>query len=246
MKLKRIRLTLVVLLVCAATVVYGRSTSRDRKAEKVFNEYISAIGGKAAVEGLHNLVSQSELMFLESGMTIDREMTETRMNCYYIKVSSPQIGEITRGYDGKTCWEYRQETVRKIAGEEKKSFLNSSSMLRFAEWEKHLVDYSYAGLVNIEGKKMHKIDVTTCFGISETWYFNESNGQIARLEEPLDSPEGPATVVNTFDDYREVNGIKLPFAQIITMPGQTRKIAYAHILPNQEIDDTLFREPESN
>lgn len=246
MKQSKIKVVLIMLVIFAAAGSSARNTSKDRKAEKIMNDYVTVIGGKTTLSTIHNLVSRSELKFIESGMSIDREITETRENEYYIKVSSPQIGEIIRGCDGQTCWEKRQAAVRQIEGEEKRSFLNSSSFLRFAEWEKHLTDYKYGGLVNVEGTKMHKISVTTRYGIKENWYFNINSHYLEQIEEPLDLPEGPSTVITSFEDYNDVGEIKLPFTQIIKMPGQTRKISFVHINSNQVVDKSIFSFAKGN
>jgi hypothetical protein len=39
---------------------------------------------------------------------------------------------------------------------------------------------------------------------------------------------------------RDVNGVKLSFAQTIAMPGQTRKISFSEITANRDIDKNLF------
>ncbi|MCA1758371.1 MAG: hypothetical protein LC658_01260, partial [Bacteroidales bacterium] len=165
-------------------------------------------------------------------------------NQCFIKVSSPQTGDIYRGYDGKQCWEKRQAEIRNIAGQEKQSFLNNSAFLRFAGWEKFLSSYKYAGIKNVAGTEMHKIDVTTIFGAKESWYFKASDKLLVRMEEPLDMPEGPATAITTYTDYREVNGVKISFAQSISMPGQTREISFSEIKANREIDPHLFSCPK--
>jgi hypothetical protein len=91
---------------------------------------------------------------------------------------------------------------------------------------------------------MHKIDVITLFGAKESWYFSTKSKLLTRMEEPLNMPEGPSTAITIFTDYREVNGVKLSFTQIINMPGQTRKISFAEIAANLEIDKNLFSPAE--
>lgn len=66
---------------------------------------------------------------------------------------------------------------------------------------------------------------------------------LAQLEEPLDMPEGLSTATTTFSEYRDVNGVKLSFAQAIEMPGQTRKIKFSTITANREIVQNLYSFP---
>lgn len=226
------------------SIAVGKNAAKDPKAEKILNAFVEEIGGKKAISGIENLTCKSKLEFVESGLVLEREILETRSSQYFIKVSSPQTGEIYRGYDGKKCWEKRQAQTREIVGSEKQSFLNSASVLRFAEWEKTLKSFEYKGIENKTGQKMHRVDVVTIWGAKESWYFNKSNNLLAQMEEPLDLPEGTSTATTTFSDYRDVNGVKLSFVQTISMPGQNRKISFAEIKPNQEIDPNLFCGPQ--
>lgn len=229
-------------------IVSGFSTEKevekDRKAAKILHEFVEATGGEKAIENIESLRSKSQLEFVESGFTLEREILETRSNQYFIKVNSAQTGDIYRGYDGKQCWEKRQAQIREITGEEKQSFLNNSAFLRFIRWEKTLAAYTYAGKVNVAGSEMHKIEVITIFGAKESWYFSTKSKLLARMEEPLEMPEGPSTAITIFTDYREVNGVKLSFTQIINMPGQTRKISFTEIAANPETDFNLFTPAE--
>lgn len=227
------------------TIAVGKKAEKDPKAEKILNAFVTEIGGKKAISAIENLTCKSKLEFVESGLILEREILETRSSQYFIKVSSPQTGEIYRGYDGKRCWEKRRAQTREIVGDEKQSFLNASAFLRFANWEKLLKSFEYKGIEERTGRKVHRIDVVTVWGAKESWYFNKSDNLLAQMEEPLDLPEGPSTATTTFSDYRDVNGVKLSFVQTISMPGQNRKITFSKISANRDIDQNLFSFPGS-
>lgn len=240
-----IKMTIVLILFLLSTgFVSKKNVAKDPKAEKILNAFVIEIGGKSAVSNIENLNSKSQLEFMESGFILERKIVETRSKQYFIKVSSAQTGDIYRVYDGKSCWEKRQSQTREIDGDEKRSFLNTARLLRFAEWEKNLAAYQYAGKINVDGTEMHRIDVTTVHSSKESWYFNTNNYLLVRMEEPLDMPEGSATATTTYSDYRQVNGVKLSFTQTIEMPGQARKITFSEIIANQEIDQNLFSVPK--
>jgi zinc protease len=234
----------MLLIIVASGFAPKKEGEKDRKAEKILHEFVEATGGEKAIANIESLISKSQLEFVESGLVLKREIFETCANQCFIKVNSPQTGDIYRGYDGNQCWEKRQAEVRNIAGQEKQSFLNNSAFLRFAGWKKFLASYKYAELKNVAGTEMHKIDVITIFGAKESWYFKASDKLLVRMEEPLEMPEGPATVITTYTDYREVNGVKISFAQTISMPGQTREISFSEIKANREIDPHLFSLPK--
>lgn len=234
---------LLVLVISLTGFISKKEVEKDPQAAKILYEYVEATGGKKAIANIKNLVSKSQLEFMESGFTLERKIVETSSKQYFIKVSSAQTGDIFRIFDGKICRENRQAQIREIVGAEKQSFLNTTAFLRFTDWENTLASYKYEGQKNIAGTEMHRIDITTIYGIKESWYFNKTNHLLVQIEEPIDMPVGPSTAITIFSDYRDVNGVKLSFAQTIEMPGQTRKITFSEIIANQEIDQNLFSFP---
>jgi zinc protease len=227
-------------LIMIVAVENASAQSKDHKAEEILKKYVEAAGGKDALGQVQNIVSTSELLFLESNISLNRKIVETRLNEYHIKVTSSRMGEITRGYDGTKYWEKRQDKIILIGDSEKTSILNSTAFLRYAEWQKNLVSYSYEGIMQKGEAELYKLAVVTIYGAKENWYFSTSNYLLTQIEEPLELPEENSIVVTSFEDYREVSGIKFSFSQTIYMPGQTRKIIFSEILLNQEVDRNIF------
>lgn len=217
--------------------------TKDKKAENIFSSYVKAIGGEKAINSIENMVVRSELTFLESGVKIDREIIVDKANKYYCKASANRMGSFFKAYDGNTCWELYPTGLRLITGKEKTTFLNESVFLRHAKWEANLAEYQFLGQVTIDGIELLKISVTTIYGVNETWYFNKNDGLLARVEEQLEMPNETIKVANTFEDYRELNGVKLSFKQQIIMPGKTNKITCSSILLNQPLDNSIFAVP---
>lgn len=231
---------LLVLFVVSVNFAQGPLSKKDKEAEKILENYVSAIGGEKALAKIKSTESFSVLTFVETGLVLDRKIVEDQTGNYFIKVSSPETGEIIRGFDGFVCWEKRVSGNRIIEGEEKKSFLNSASLLRFANWKNLLASFEYKGQQVVEGQELHKILVETKYGAQENWYFGKSDFMLVRMEEPMDKSLDEATIVTTFEDYREINGVKYAHTQYIKMPGRTRKIVFSGIAHNQRVDKNLY------
>ena len=238
---KKSVITLVLVLFMAS--MNGAQAQLNKKvteAERILENYVLAIGGAENLAKIKSIESFSVLTFIETGLVLDRKIIEDHTGNYFIKVSSPETGEITRGFDGMVCWEKRESGSRIIEGEEKNTFLNSASLLRFANWKKLLATFEYKGLHQVDGIDLHKIYIETLYGAKENWYFSKSNNLLARIEEPMDTSLDEATIVTTFEDYREINGIKHAFTQYIKMPGRTRKIVFSGITHNQKVDNKMY------
>jgi len=218
----------------------------DKEAEKILTNYISAIGGEKALSKIENIVSKSDALFVEAGLTINREMVQNKGNSLYIKAYTPKTGELFRGFDGNTFWEKNKSAVTEIDAENRLSYLNEFAFMRFAGWKKNLIDFKYMGLDSIDGNVFHGIVVKTIYGVKETWYFNITDYLLSYTMEQLEMTLGEITVITKFDDYREVEGVKHSFSQSIKMGERNRKITYSSILHNQVIDPEIFAKPISN
>jgi zinc protease len=231
---------LLVLFVVSMNCAQAQLSKKDPEAEKILEKYVAAIGDEKALAKIKTIESFSVLTFIETGLVLDRKIVEDHTGNYFIKVSSPETGEITRGFDGLVCWEKRESGNRIIEGEEKNTFLNSASLLRYANWKKLLTTFEYKGLHQVDGIELHKIYIETIYGAKENWYFSKNNNLLVRIEEPMDTSLDEATIVTTFEDYREINGIKHAFTQYIKMPGRTRKIVFSGIVHNHKVDKEMF------
>lgn len=224
-------------------IPYGSVSKADPKAEKVLRDYVSAIGGEKTLAKIENIVSKVDVVFVEPGITLIKEIIAEKSNRTYIKAFAPQYGEMIRGYDGEVLWEKRQAAVRVIYDEERNSFLNESAFLRFYNWKKNVNELEYSGIENINGTDLHKLSVKTNYGSKEIWYFSKENNLLVRIEELLLRPQGEFTAITTYEDYREVDGVLHSHLQNIYMQGQTRKISYLSIKHNQVIDNGIFTKP---
>jgi zinc protease len=231
---------LLVLFVVSMNCAQAQLSKKDSEAEKILEKYVAAIGDEKALAKIKTIESFSVLTFIETGLVLDRKIVEDHTGNYFIKVSSPETGEITRGFDGLVCWEKRESGNRIIEGDEKNTFLNSAAMLRYANWKKLLNTFEYKGLQEVDGQELHKIFVETIYGAKENWYFSKSDFLLTRIEEPMDTSLDEAIIVTTFEDYREINGIKHAFIQYIKMPGRTRKVTFSNIVHNQKVDKKMF------
>jgi zinc protease len=237
-------ITLVILLhFLTGSFATAQRSAIDKDAEKILNAYVSAVGGEKELAKIENVVIKSDILIVEPGVTINREVVQDKTNKLHIKAYSSQTGEIFMGFDGSNYWEKNQSSVSEIDEERILSYLNEFAFMRFSEWKKNLLDANYLGLDSIDGEEFHCIAVKTIYGIKERWYFDTTDFLLSYMKEQLEMTSGTITVITKFDDYREVDGIKHPFTQYINMGQRNRKITHNSISHNQVIDPNLFTLP---
>jgi len=74
-------------------------------------------------------------------------------------------------------------------------------------------------------------------------YFDPDSGFLVRLQTEGEGPNGKVNIDSTFDDYREVDGVKLPFLIHQSLGEFSFTIKLTEVKHNVEIDDAKFDKP---
>jgi hypothetical protein len=73
------------------------------------------------------------------------------------------------------------------------------------------------------------------------WHFERASGLLVE-QESTDATRPGATRV-LFEDYRMVDGVRLPFRTRILLPGATIGYTVASVRHNEPVQDAVFRRP---
>jgi len=74
-------------------------------------------------------------------------------------------------------------------------------------------------------------------------YFSQQSGLLVRLVRYVETPLGRNPTQIDYADYRDVDGIKVPFRWTLARPGARFTIQVDQIQQNVPIDDTKFAMP---
>ena len=105
------------------------------------------------------------------------------------------------------------------------------------------LDSELLGEVEVEGMPAVGVKITRDDGSEETWYLDPKT----YLEMARDCPGSdfgrPMDQRTWFDDFREVDGVKLPFFTETQFYTRHRVMQIESVETNVEIDDALFAMP---
>ena len=98
------------------------------------------------------------------------------------------------------------------------------------------------GVEPIEGKDAYKIEVTKPNGENETeWYGVESGLQVKSMQiNDNEQAGGEITIVATYSDYKEVEGIKYAYKIKQSFGPQTLDMEVISIEVNSKLGDDIF------
>lgn len=185
--------------------------------EKVFEQYVKAIGGEQAIRAV-------KTRYFDGTMENKRAKSLSRMTAWQkapnlscAEVETLGQGTFSQGYDGKEAWAKDANGVVKVlTGAEGASVIDSALMYGDLEWKTRYTDVKTVGETTFEGKPAIEVSCKTIGGTARSIFFDPKTWLELGVREAVDGPPGPdgkpqkQFLLTIFDDYREVAGVKTP------------------------------------
>jgi CubicO group peptidase (beta-lactamase class C family) len=232
----------------------GNSVSNEetrKRADEVLAAYVAALGGQAGLEKITSRVAKGT--FEISGFAVSGPME------IYAKAPN-KIVDILRlsdqvsakeGFDGSVAWESDPDSgVTDKTGLELMTFVRDADFYQPLKLRRQYPSLYFKGPAKITTGKdanspgaEHEALVLEAprNGRPRLFYFDARNGLLLRTEER--DAAGKITDGNEYSDYREVDGVKVPFA-IRRLGNIQINIKLIEVKQNAPVDDSVFVKPK--
>lgn len=198
-------------------------------AEKVLDKTIEAQGGKEAFEKIKSRVTKGTIEVTGGPQSLKGtiERYEAAPDLRYTEVKLGPTPTRT-GSDGFVHWDISQSGAKILEGDEKEMAIRRARFNALLYWRELYDKVECVGKEKIDDHLCVKVVLTPRVGAPITAYYDWKNGLPLATEEVRKTAEGDLLVREQFEDYREVDGVKLPFRvrRTNTAGGQTTKIVY--------------------
>jgi hypothetical protein len=232
-------LSLMVLVALAAPAVAEEPTPAD-----LLDAYVEALGGKAALEKIDNRVTRGKLEIPAQGIVMAITAYSARPNLIYLVMESDMTGKIERGTDGEVYWEMSAMMGPQVKdGQERTDFLRDSTFDKWLHWRELYPEVEYAGSETIDGKQVNKVVVKPTSGEPQTLFLDAESNLAVRLDMIAETPMGEFPVVSRMSDYREIDGILIPFRVDVEVMNQQRVITTESVEHNVDLPADRFALP---
>ena len=221
-----------------------RPTSNAPTADLIVAKYIEALGGQAAIDKLKTLVIKGTYTDA-NGAALPCEVYLAAPDKFYIIVTTP-AGTIERGFDGKVGWEKGGRGVTEIMGAGLDDLKAMFMFYRNLKLKEQFTQMRIGRRDKIGDHEVIPIGARTADNRREQLFFDAQSGLLLRRIRLTPTIIGVIPEQTDFDDYRDVEGVKLPFmvkvaAVEVGNPIATR--SYTEIKLNVPIDDSKFKMP---
>ncbi len=216
--------------------------------DQILDRFAQAIGGVTAHRKLTSQVIKSTLVIEDSDVTASiesyRQAPNKAVNISQVKLGNGGEFEVSRGFNGAVGWAFnptdggfRELNGNGLAAEKRDSEFNWEIKLK--ELYPKMV---LAGQIPVGDRLAYCIEATPTEGDPVKLYFEVQTGLLVRLDSIHEGATGGKIPIETyFDDYREVDGVKVPFN--IRQPKQKYTYKVNEVRHNIPIDEGKFKSP---
>jgi zinc protease len=212
---------------------------------QIIEKYVEAIGGRAAIEKITSRVmkGQTEIAGDET-ITGTIEIAAKAPDKLVLRITLPQNGKLASGYDGKTAWDISPDYgLRELKDEELAWVRRNADFYWPVKLAELYPTMTVLGKEFAGPREAWVVQATPAHGDSDKLYFDTQTGLLLRKVEDVWDPDGKSTFQVDFSDYREVDGVKLPFVVRRGSDDFTMTITLAEIRHNVPVPDSLFKKP---
>jgi hypothetical protein len=153
---------------------------------------------------------------------------------------------VDQRFDGQAGWAGNSmQGDRDITGSQLQSMRNNVFPTPLLSYKELGGKVELAGKDTVGGRGMLVLVYTPKEGPAAKFFVDAETYLIARTVTTIDVPEagGPMEQTSETSDYRDVDGLKLPFTAKVITPMQTIVISLSKIETNKPVDDALFVKP---
>jgi hypothetical protein len=236
----------IVVLAAAITLAGGSfaaQTPATPSVDQILQKSIEATGGRAALEKVTSLTARGTLSVPDAGVdgTIQLFQKAPNKALTVVDVAGTQQRE---GFDGTTGWtEDPQNGVREKGGVELAEARRGATFGRELLMKTLFPKMTVTGRDKVGTKEAWVIEAVPAEGSPARLFYDVESGLQVRQIVTRQSPMGPMQVDVTFDDFRDVDGVKRPFKITQATAQFTAIIQLSDVTHNAPIDDAMFRKP---
>lgn len=240
------------MVLVAAMAILGPSATTQQptqpatpSVDQIISRYISAIGGKAAIE---KMTTRAALGTIEipamhlSGTVMVHEKAPNKL----LQVVIINGASIRQGFDGTTAWtDDPADGARVLSGLELSETRRDADFFHPLHLHQIYSGLRFAGTEKIGDRTAYVVEGTASEESDpDKMYFDSRTGLVLRIVSHRHSADGDGDVQEDFQNYQDVQGLKLPFTILQSGGSSDFAIHLSQINPGVSLDDSEFTAPQ--
>ena len=212
--------------------------------DTILKKYVDAIGGREAQEKLKTRLIKGSVELSGADSLGPFNIYAKAPNKLLTVMNVGPMGQVKHGFDGCTSWNVG-DTIGKqpLIGAALSSFSTDADFYREMRLGELYPGIRLIGTVKEKEREFYLVEGYPRFGSAETMYFEVQTGLLTGRDLTQQTPRGPIRVEMRYSDWRDVDGVKLPFKITQSMPNLRFVFTVKDVKHNLPVDDKVFEKP---
>ncbi|HEY9434978.1 MAG TPA: serine hydrolase [Blastocatellia bacterium] len=217
--------------------------------DKILDRYAQAIGGAAAHRKLTSRVMKSTLVIEDSDVTASfedyRQAPNKAVEIGRFKLGNGVEFEVSRGFNGRVGWALNPTDggFRELSGTGLDAEKRDAEFYWGIKLKELYPKMALLGQVKVDVHTAYCIEATPPEGDPVKLYFEAQTGLLVRIDSIFESAsKGKIAIESYYEDYREVDGVKLSFT--IRLPAYKYTYKVNEVRHNVPIEEAKFESPD--
>jgi hypothetical protein len=214
----------------------------SKRVADVLKKFEDTVGRPEAVERIKTRITKSRMDISSNGMSFVTTVSQKAPGKVLVEQDIPGVGAIIQGYDGKVGWAWSEmQGYRELQGPELAQLVGSANIAPRKVGEDTPLRRIVGESKSADGHRVLAVDLATVAGSAGIFHFDVETGLLIKLETVIQAgPGGSIKVVMDIGDYREIDGVKIAFAQTVTNPAMRMTTQVLDVVHNRELADEIF------
>jgi photosynthetic reaction center cytochrome c subunit len=216
--------------------------SKLPSADAVMEKYAQAVGGAAAIEKISSRVEKGTATGF-GGRTFATEIYTQASDRIATLVNFPN-GQSVTSYNGHEGWmSFPGRGVREMGSADLEAARLDADLHLALDLPKMFAEFKVAAPEKIGGQEAYHMLALKPGNPPTEFYFDEQSGLLVRQVRYAESPLGLYPTQIDYADYRDQDGVKIPFRITTSHPGNASTFHVAEVQQNVAIDEAKFGKP---
>ncbi|HJV22137.1 MAG TPA: c-type cytochrome [Holophagaceae bacterium] len=205
-------------------------------------KWTEGAGGREALAKVATRFDKGTLD-LGGGRTQSLEVVHKAPGMMRSTLTSPR-GSFQQAFDGTAGWNARNGKANPMDPHQVAQARFDADLALPLHFKDHFPTLTVAGRDQIEGREVIALAAKAADGTAATFYFDAETGLPVRRTSYSSTPLGRLAHETSWQDYRAVDGVKVPFKIIARGPHSASITTYSEITAGAPVDDAIFRMPK--
>lgn len=208
-----------------------------QKAKDIIEKYLDAIGGRDALSKVEDRTTIMRGTAMGQSITLIAKQKAPNKLRQEIKAGGM---EQTILFDGEKGMMSAMNQKIEVKDKELEALKIEANMEFMMDPESFGIKLFYEGTEKVNSKDAEKIKMVLPSGLRWFSYFDVESGLKVKDEKELQTQMGLMNQTFTFEDYKEVDGVKYPHKILQSAGGQSIDVSVSSIKVNKGLSDDIF------